>query len=292
MCQRTALVSVPVDSDPLGGDSPASMAATAEQEPWQLKMFGVSLKKQKKLRLLLEQIGDVRGKDCLLITNGDNNGALNYRFREHGGTWHWVELEADHKEEIERLLGEQVLAGTPTALPCADEAFDVVVSIDVHEHLEDCRTFNTELRRITKRGGSIVVTTPNGDRHKAVTLLKLAVGMTPEKYGHRVIGYNVAEHEAMLQAVGLTPVGSGSYSRFFTELIELAINFAYVMVLKRKERNKGAIAPTSSSDLQSVEKQYRLYRRVYPLLRAISSLDVVLSPFTGYAVSVVAKKAS
>ena len=60
--------------------------------PWQLKMFHRSIKKKQKLKSLLELLGDTSGKKCLLITNGDNNGALNWYFREHGGQWTWPDV--------------------------------------------------------------------------------------------------------------------------------------------------------------------------------------------------------
>ena len=221
-------------SKPPGG-SPHSDGATPIAEPaWQLEMFAKSLKKRQKLELLLEQVGDVGGKQCLLITNGDNNGALNHFFRSHGGKWTWVENEPDQIPGIEAFLGEPVLAGTPESIPTADAVFDIVVSIDVHEHLEDCTAFNQELLRVTRPGGITVVTTPNGGNWRLLTVLKNLVGMTPDKYGHQVVGYTIEEHQSMLREVGLQPIQAGSYSRFFTELIELIINFAYVMVLSKK----------------------------------------------------------
>jgi len=261
--------------------------------PWQLLMFSKTLKKQQKLRLLLDQVGDVAGKRCLLITNGDNNGAMNWHFRNHGGDWTWVENEPDHIPEMEELLGEKVLAGSPESVPCPDDGFDVVVSIDVHEHLDDCRPFGRELHRVVRPGGLVVVTTPNGDAWKPVTVLKNMIGMTKEKYGHKVIGYNIRQHRRMLEEVGLRPVAAGSYSKFFTEMIELAINFAYVMVLSKKSKSKveqGTIAPGSKDQLESVRKQYRLYSKVYPILYAFSRLDLLLFFFTGYAVSVAARR--
>jgi SAM-dependent methyltransferase len=263
------------------------------QQPWQLRMFSKTLKKQQKLALLLRQIGDVRGKKCLLVTNGDNNGALNHHFRSHGGDWTWVENEPDTIPEMEQLLGEPVRAGTPERIPVDDASCDVVVTIDVHEHLDDCAPFNRELARVAKPGGTVVVTTPNGDAWKPVVVLKNLVGMTKEKYGHKVIGYNVRQHSRMLAAVGLQPVASGSYSKFFTEMLELGLNFAYVMVLAKKakaEVKEGTIAPSTGDQLRSVEKQYRAYAAVYPVLWAISKLDALLFFFTGYAVSVVARR--
>lgn len=268
-------------------------AEDRSEPPWQLKMFSKTLKKRQKLQLLLKQIGDTRGSRCLLITNGDNNGALNYHFRSHGGRWTWVELESENVAEMQDLLGEPVLRGASDELPVGAASFDVVVSIDVHEHLDQCAPFNRELYRVTKPGGAVVVTTPNGDRYKPVTVLKQLIGMTKEKYGHEVIGINIEQHRTMLKEIGLRPASSGSYSKFFTEMLELLINLVYVKVLSRRggtEVRVGTIAPSSREQLRSVEKQYRLYAIAYPLLLAISKLDLLLFPLTGYAVSVVALK--
>jgi SAM-dependent methyltransferase len=270
-------------------------AAREDAQPWQLRMFSKTLKKQQKLRLLLRQLGPTAGRDCLLVTNGDNNGALNYHLRAHGGRWTWVENEPDHVAEMEELLGERVLRGSPERIPAADASFDVVVSVDVHEHLDDCAPFNAELRRVARPGATVVVTTPNGDAWRPVTVLKQLLGMTKETYGHKVIGYNAVQHREMLRQVGLEPVAAGSYSRFFTELLELGINFAYVKFLGRKDGARvqdGTIAPSSREQLRKVEREYRLYAATYPLLFAISRLDVLLFFFTGYAVSVVARRPS
>lgn len=265
--------------------------------PWQLRMFAKTLKKRQKVALILSQIraqvGDLAQKNCLLVTNGDNNGAMNWAFRDAGGRWTWAENEAEHIREMEELLGEPVLVGGADRIPVPDESQDVVVSIDVHEHLTDCAVFNRELQRVAKPGGVVIVSTPSGDAWKPVTVLKNLVGMTKEKYGHVVIGYNVSEHQQMLSAVGLRPVAWGTYSKFFTEIIELMINFAFVMVLSRRKKmdvKQGTIAPSSADQLRKVEKQIRLYSAVYPVLWTVSQLDRLLFFLKGYAVSVVARR--
>ena len=58
------------------------MSATSSppdrQRPWQLRLFEKTLKKKQKLDLLERLLGPVRPKDdLLLLTNGDNNGAMN-----------------------------------------------------------------------------------------------------------------------------------------------------------------------------------------------------------------------
>lgn len=260
--------------------------------PWQLELFSRALKKQQKVKLLLEQLRSIPGERFLLVTNGDNSGALNYHLRSHGGSWTWVENEASSIPSIEGLLGEEVLHGAPSRIPVNSGSFDVVVSIDVHEHLLEPLPFNRELARAARPGGHVIVTTPNGDLWKPVTLLKRVLGMTSEKYGHVVRGYNIRDHRQMLSEVGLLPVASGSYSRFFTEMIELCINYAYLRLQSSKGESArdGAIAPSSEGELTAFGKQYRLYSAVFPLLRAISRLDLLMPFFTGYAVSVVARR--
>ena len=78
--------------------------------PWQLKMFRRSIKKQQKLKALLKLLGNTDGKKCLLVTNGDNNGALNWYFREHGGEWTWADVSGENNDQIAQLLNEQVHA--------------------------------------------------------------------------------------------------------------------------------------------------------------------------------------
>ncbi|MEJ2541981.1 MAG: methyltransferase domain-containing protein [Gemmatimonadota bacterium] len=252
------------------------------------------MKKRQKAGLLVDQIRTLPGRRRLLITHGDNNGALNHVLRATGGRWRWMEMEPGQAEGIAALLGEPVVVAEPQQLLAEDAEFDVVISLDVQEHLDprDLERFNAELFRVTAPGGHVVTTTPNGDPWKPVSVLRRAIGMTKEKYGHQVYGYNVAQHERMLRTAGFVPVASGSYSGFFTELIELGINFAYTTLLPRGRTGRGAgeIAPTTAERLAKVEKQYRMYAMVYPILRAISRLDALAPLGAGYAVSVVARR--
>jgi hypothetical protein len=68
--------------------------------PWQIEMFRRSIKKQQKLRALLEFLGETTGKKCLLVTCGDNNGALNWHFRKHGGEWTWADVSGENHDQF------------------------------------------------------------------------------------------------------------------------------------------------------------------------------------------------
>lgn len=270
---------------------------TRTGRPWQLEVFSQGLKKNQKLQLLQKHVGDVSGDSCLLVTCGDNNGALNYYFRENGGNWTWADI-GEHGEEpiheMRELLEEEVHIVVPDSLPFPDEAFDCVVVIDVHEHLPHPEPFTDELFRIVKRGGRAIVTVPNGDSRKPVTILKNMVGMTKEKYGHIRIGYDLKDLSNLMSGASFVPYRFGSYSKFFTEMLELMINFAYVKVLYKKNKNvkvdQGTIAPSSKEQLNAVSSSYKAYSRVFPMIKAVSKLDRLIFFGTGYAVMVEAKR--
>lgn len=269
---------------------------TAEQ-PWQLRLFGMTLKKKQKMDLLLRLLGTPAATErLLLLTNGDNNGAMNYMFRERGGRWTWGEFEEAPIAEMEAFLAEPVVHVSTDRLPFEAGAFDTVVVIDVHEHLADSSPLNGELWRIIRPGGRIIVTTPNGDPSKPAVRIKNLLGMTKETYGHVRDGYTIPELRAMMSGVGFVPGADGHYSNFFTEMVELGINLAYVKVLNRRktggaDHGHAAIAPSSGEQVRKVEKTLKLYRLIYPFTRAASSLDLLLNPFrVGYAVAVTFRK--
>jgi len=261
--------------------------------PWQLQMYDHSLKKKMKVRALKKFLGEETERKCLLITCGDNNGAINYHLGRLGGDWAWAEFENDTRAGMEELLGAQVhlLDKATCRLPFADASFDLLVSIDVHEHLRQPELLAAESFRVLKPGGRAVVTTPNGNERKLVVRLKRWSGMNNLEYGHVRTGFDIPDLEELLSASGLRPVRSGSYAKFFTEFLELLLNWTYVKVLDRKRHSPGGgIAPSSLEKLKAVKKSYNLYAFLYPFFWLFSRLDGLLFFSRGYAVIVEAKK--
>lgn len=258
--------------------------------PWQILMFKKTLKKQMRLKQLTKLLTPIKpGEQCLLVTCGDNNGAMNYFLRELGGHWSWAELETTSIEEMRELLGEEVKLGAFDNLPYSDQSFDRIVSIDCLEHIEDPHVFTRELHRIGRDRGRIIITIPGGDQRKIVNKLKNMVGMTKEAYGHVRDGLTVKELEPIMTGAAIQPVKRVTFSRFFTEMIELCINFLYVKVLAKKGEAKveeGTIAPATEEQLKSVEKTYKMYTFVYPFFRTVSALDGLLPGTEGYVTMV------
>jgi SAM-dependent methyltransferase len=276
-------------------NTPSTARPTTAPTPWQQQMYHKSLKKRQKVDLLLKLAGPLGHKRCLMISGHDNNGGMNYYFRAAGGNWSWGQVYQSGIPEMAEFLGDPVSHIDINHFPFADGIFDVVIVIDVHEHFADLNGLNREIARIVAPGGLAIITTPNGDTRLPVAVLKRHVGMGPEIYAHVVQGYRVSELQQMLRSVGLTPVGWGSYSRFFTEFAELAINLAYVKIIAKKKDHpaviEGTIAPTNKKEMEAVRKELRMYSLIFPFMYLFSLLDKLIPGRGGYAVAVAAKKA-
>jgi len=264
--------------------------------PWQLRMFNKSLKKKMRYGVLKKHLGDIGADEqCLLVTCGDNNGAMNYYLRELGGHWSFADLEDTCVEEMAELLNQEVQFAGDEKLDYPDAHFDRVVTIDVHEHLDDPGPFSLEVGRITKPGGQVICTVPNGDESKIVVKMKHAVGMTADEYGHSRIGLTIAEMKEIMQRSNVEPSVTSTFSRFFTESLELTINFLYVKVLSKNSAapvEKGQIAPATKDQLKSVQKTFKIYSLIYPIYWLVSRLDALVFFTEGYVVVVEGRRSA
>jgi SAM-dependent methyltransferase len=71
-----------------------------------------------------------------------------------------IEIEADRAREA-RARAQGVARSVGESLPFTDDAFDVVFSHEVLEHVSDDRRCAREMVRVTRPGGRIVIFVPN-----------------------------------------------------------------------------------------------------------------------------------
>lgn len=115
-----------------------------------------------------------------LVPPGQGKTALDVGCRE-GVQTRWLQEQGYTVTSIDvdkRFDGAQVVdANVP--LPFPDESFDLVWSSEVIEHLEDPEFSMAELRRVTRPGGELILTTPNS---YALLFRFIALfGLTPKR---------------------------------------------------------------------------------------------------------------
>ena len=99
---------------------------------------------------------------CRVLEIGTGSGALLHTLRARGLDVVGVERSDERVAESRALYGElpiQQVSGVE--LPFADEAFDIVVSFDVFEHIPDSDRHLTEVRRVLRPRGWYLLQTPN-----------------------------------------------------------------------------------------------------------------------------------
>jgi SAM-dependent methyltransferase len=271
---------------------PRNPKSAINMEDWQLQLYKKSLKKKEKIDLLLDSLKTLTGKLCLEV--GCARGTVSHFLRNAGGVWFHADTDRSNVRAAMEFVKDGVLQIPPNVLPFPEETFDVIVSLDYLEHVHDDHTAMAELYRVLKPGGQLVISTPTTGPAFMLNKIKPAIGLTLDKYGHVREGYDLNDLSLRLKQQGYEIVKSCTYSRFFTEFIEMGINFAFVNILGKgmegeSQKRDGNITIGSKESFQKHQGSMKLYSAMYPFIRAFTSLDHVW-PFQGYALLIDARK--
>ncbi|PIE36097.1 hypothetical protein CSA56_01405 [candidate division KSB3 bacterium] len=261
------------------------------KQHWQLQIAQKSLKKQEKIQAIHDFIEPLDGKTCLEV--GCDKGVLSYYLRKWGGNWTSIDADEENIRITRELVGDSVEYTDGKTLRFPDAHFDCIIAIDFLEHIETDQEFIHEMSRVLKHDGILYVTVPHTEKGLILNPLRKWLGFKPEDYGHVREGYSLKDLQEKLDKGGFHVQRSTTFSRFFSEGIELGINFGYFFLLSRKQHRggiKGGISPESGDDVARHAKSLKLYSLIYPIVRTIALLDKLI-PFTqGYILMISAQK--
>ena len=262
-------------------------------EEWQLQIYKKSLKKKEKIDLLLKSLHNLDGKRCLEV--GCARGTVSHFLRSAGGNWTHADTDRSNVEAAISLIKEDVIQIPPNVLPFPDATFDVIVSLDYLEHVHDDSAAMNEMQRVLKPGGLLLISTPTTGPTFLLNKIKPWIGLTIDKYGHVREGYALNDLTGRLKNQGYEILTSSTYSRFFTEFIEMGINFAFVNILGKgmegdSNKRDGNITIGSKESFQKHQGSMKLYSAAYPFIYAFTRLDKLIPFLQGYALLIEARK--
>jgi SAM-dependent methyltransferase len=244
-----------------------------EAGDWAVALFRRSVLKQAKWNAIRKETGDTAGKRCLDL--GSDNGVISLLLREEGGTWRSADLDPAAVASIRSLIGDPVEQLTGPSLPYDDGAFDLVVVVDLMEHLEDDTTFVGELARVLSPHGRLVVNVPHLTPRSPLRRLRYLVGLTDEKHGHVRPGYD-RDSLGRLLDLHFENIRFQTYVGPFSELVDILLSWALGRKKGAHASSKGAVLTRDeSTNLGAIQTLYSL---VYPFLKVFSLLDHV-APF-------------
>jgi len=261
------------------------------ERPWQLQLLRRSLKKKEKLKLLDKVLTPTA--ETLILDLGCAQGILSFALRMKGGRWISTDLDALNLKTSQNLLHDNLLQTGPGALPFKDNSFDLIISLDYLEHLDDDDLCLREIRRVLKNKGELICAVPQTGRCFLIHKLRPLLGISLDDYGHKREGYTLGGIKQKIQTSGLHYIRHKNFSRSVTELIELLLNVLYMKIFKskrEKDLRDGHIRPSTPDEFASKKKAFRLYAFFYPLVWLITRLDKALFFLKGYALMVWAKK--
>lgn len=267
-------------------------ASPGGEIPWQIRIFNRSLKKRLKWELLERILPAALPPTARCLDLGCAKGTFSWLLRTRGGGWVSADLDDANLIATRDLVGPSVVRVDYRRLPFADGAFDLVSVLDFLEHVEEDDRCLEELSRTLKPGGTFLLSAPATGRFFLANRLRRLAGMTMADYGHVREGYRLEDLAARLENLGFRVTLRATYSRFFTEFLELLLNVFYVRTKSRSREatRDGAITPGSAAEVRSLEKTLRLYNLIYPFFWLASRLDSLLFFTHGYVVVLLARK--
>ncbi len=250
-------------------------------QDWALALYSKSVLKQAKFAQISRLLGDPAGRRCLDI--GADNGVISLLLRRQGGSWASADLAPEAVAAIQDLVSDEVYQIDGRTTPFGEDEFDAVVIVDFLEHIPTDQEFITEVKRILKPGGTLIVNVPHVPSWSLVIPLRHALGLTDEWHGHLRPGYT-REQLRRLLGDDFTVSQSRTYSKTFSELVDTLLNFGYVTKQQKQGKqtstDKGVVV--TQDDMQQNQRQMALLKTAYPFLKVVSWLDYLLFFFSGY----------
>lgn len=264
--------------------------------PWQLQVFRVSVRKREKWSWITRVLGRDRLPRGRCLDLGCGVGTLGALLERAGGAWTFLEPDAAAAAEARAILHGPVRLSTLEEAHFSPASFALVTAFDVLEHVTNPQALLQEVARVLQPGGFFIATTPAAEENASYfwrSVGKRVFGITKETHGHVVEGFSRAQLTTLLHAVGLEPRTLETFSKFFTEAVELLYNGAYYLKNARRQRTRGynlALSPASSADVRRHARALPILRFVAPAFRGVSLLDRLVPIGPGYEYGIVAMK--
>ena len=235
--------------------------------------------------LFLRQVEILLGKQAGLrcLDVGGEGGWISAMLREGGGEWTSADVPGPALESLRHMVGdERVVALEEGRLPVEDQSFDVVVLVDILEHVADEAAFIHECHRVLKPAGKLIVNVPFSARVAPLHMVRNLAGLGDGQVGHMRRGYTRRELFDVLKD-GFDVQDIRRYSRLLIEAADV--------IARRSALRAAAGAAANRPDPITISRaQAHAWRRFAWMSWTAAQLDALLFLSPGYRMAVRAKR--
>lgn len=222
-------------------------------------------------RLLAGLAGDQR----VLISAGVNPVAS--RRVAGGAKWQRFYLAPLQASPLVELVNDGKALGHEAKLPLANESADVVVLLDVLQHIEADAAWVEECHRVLKPTGRLLIEVPSVKRWSLLVGLRTLFGLSRHNQGRARKGYT----EPMLFDLikdGFDAEEMFTFSRFFVGAAET--NADLLAALMGVDRDLGS--QNVNQEIRALDHLRKVYTWLYPFALLGAGLDKLIGFTRGY----------
>lgn len=118
--------------------------------------------------------------------------------------------------QIAKKHGLKTLYSSALELPVKDNSIDVILCLDLMEHIKDDDKLIQEFFRVLKKNGRVILTTPTGKGDLFPFISEQRMEVIYKGWGHIRKGYSLEKIESLFQNNGLTIKKIGKYFNLFS----------------------------------------------------------------------------
>ncbi|MEK7590059.1 MAG: class I SAM-dependent methyltransferase [Patescibacteria group bacterium] len=182
---------------------------------------------------LIKKYGYIENKNIKILDAGCGVGTLLKELEKYGNV-----SGLDFSEIAVNFCKEKniknVSIGNITKLPFPDNTFDIVLALDVVEHVEDDLSAMREIYRVMKGDGVAIITVP---------AFKFLWGITDEMSNHHR-RYTISELKTKIKSSGLSIVRSSYFNTFLfipIALVRCFVRLFNIRIMSENETGNGAV---------------------------------------------------
>ncbi len=270
-------------------------AYNAAITPWQIEIFSVSIRKKTKWRWIKKRLKPLIVPRTKCLDVGSGVGTLSLLMERLGGNWEFLENDEPSAREVGKIVSGPVHTTDIFDKEYLPSSYDVITAFDLIEHTRDPGLFLKRFHALLKPGGYLLLTTPASQEKTYLwrVIGKKLFNIDEAAHGHIHTGFSRQQLTDLFLDAGYNITHIQLYSFFFTEMIELVYNGAYLMKNKHRQTTSGynlSLSPSTMSDLSRHRKELALLKIIHPFLLSLSRLDNILPIGPGYEWGIVVQK--